>query len=295
MMQRTPPDDPPPGGTEPEAAAVVAAAPREMYWGGTEFSPVKPLLSPVTYPSCEPPTAAIAAEARDAAAATLPPEPEELDTFCDVSFWTECQCSTNTHRGGERKARYWHTLMGYVQGNGRPFRYWQLEASHTWRDGVRVPIGGQLVRIGSDGYALMCDESGCPREVTVQMAAHAGAADPVIRPCRYCYDELMAKGMQANVRLPASEAEPPLLRQLAEFHMATVYNAGNEIHYDDCVAIVKRDHPKWKRYQEQLALDTADMSLHALWARREYHEARLREVELAIDAAESVITNHVVS
>ena len=59
MMQRTPPDDPPPGGTEPEAAAVVAAAPREVYWGGTEFSPVKPLLPPDTYPSCEPPTAAI--------------------------------------------------------------------------------------------------------------------------------------------------------------------------------------------------------------------------------------------
>jgi hypothetical protein len=77
--------------------------------------------------------------------------------------------------------------------------------------------------------------------------------------------------------------------------MATVYNAGEEIHYDDCVAIVKRDHPKWKQYQEQLALDTADMSLHALWARREYHEARLREVETAIDAAESVIAHHVVS
>ena len=185
--------------------------------------------------------------------------------------------------------------MGFVQGNGKPFRYWQIEQSRTWRDGMRVPVGGQLVPIGTDGYALMCDESGCPREVTVQMAAHAGAADPVMRPCRYCYDELMAKGMQANVRLPASEAEPPLLRQLAEFHMATVYNAGNEIHYDDCVAIVKRDHPKWHRYQRELALDTADMSLHALWARREYYEDRLREVELAIDAAESVIMNYVVS
>ena len=105
----------------------------------------------------------------------------------------------------------------------------------------------------------------------------------------------MSKGMQANVWLPASEAEPPLLQQLAEMHMATVYNAGEEIHYDDCVAIVKRDHPKWHRYQRELAFDTVDMSLHALWARREYHEARLREVELAIDAAESVITNHVVS
>ena len=266
-----------------------------MHWGGTEFSPVKPLLPPDAYPSCEPPTPQIAAEARDAAAATLPPGPEELDTFCDVSFWTKCQCSPHTHRGGERKARYWHTLMGFVQANGKPFRYWQVEASHTWRDGARVPIGGQLVPIGTDGYALMCDESGCPREVTVQMAAHAGAVDPVVRPCRTCYDELMAKGMQANVRLPASAAEPPLLLQLAEFHKATVYNTGRQIHFDDCVAIVKRDHPKWKRYQEQLALDTADMSLHALWARRDYLEARLREVERAIDAAESVIANHMVS
>ena len=78
-------------------------------------------------------------------------------------------------------------------------------------------------------------------------------------------------------------------------HMATVYNAGGEIHFDDCVAIVKRDHPKWKQYQEQLALDTVDMSLHALWARWDYLEARLREVETAIDAAEGVIANHVVS
>ncbi|MGC6535541.1 MAG: hypothetical protein ACON4V_08350 [Parvibaculales bacterium] len=29
----------------------------------------------------------------------------------------------------------------------------------AWRHGVRVPIGGQLVPIGTDGYALMCDES----------------------------------------------------------------------------------------------------------------------------------------
>eukprot|EP01043_Picozoa_sp_COSAG02_P021040 COSAG02_NODE_1056_length_14925_cov_84.064212_4_plen_169_part_00 len=58
IMQRTPPDDPPPGGTEPEPAAVVAVAPRDVYWGGTEFSPVQPLLPPNTYPSCEPPTAA---------------------------------------------------------------------------------------------------------------------------------------------------------------------------------------------------------------------------------------------
>ena len=49
--------------------------------------------------------------------------------------------------------------------------------------------------------------------------------------------------------MPASAAEPPLLLQLAEFHMATVYNTGRQIHFDDCVAIVKRDHPKWKRYQ----------------------------------------------
>lgn len=48
--------------------------------------------------------------------------------------------------------------MGYVQGNGKSFRYWQLEHSQAWRDGVRVPIGGQLVPIGTDGHAIMRDE-----------------------------------------------------------------------------------------------------------------------------------------
>ena len=86
-----------------------------------------------------------------------------------------------------------------------------------------------------------------------------------------------------------------VLEQLSEFHMAVVFNAGGRISYEECVAIVKREHPKWKKYQQQLALDTSDMSLDALRARREYYQTKLKQVETAIDAAESVIVNHVVS
>ena len=74
-----------------------------------------------------------------------------------------------------------------------------------------------------------------------------------------------------------------------------MYILGGRISYEECVAIVKREHPKWKKYREQLALDTTDMSLDALRARREYYQAKLKQVESAIDAAETVIVNHVVS
>ena len=67
--------------------------------------------------------------------------------------------------------------------------------------------------------------------------------------------------------MPSSGKEPLLLEQLAEFHMAVVHNAGGQISYDECVAIVKREHPKWKKYREQLALDTTDMSLFELFDR----------------------------
>ena len=117
----------------------------------------------------------------------------------------------------------------------------------------------------------------------------------VMRPCLDCYQHLMEIGIQRNVRLPSSDKEPLLLEQLAEFHMAVEFNAGRRISYDQCVAIVKREHPKWKKYREQLALDTTDMSLDALRARREYYQTKLKQVEIAIDAAESVIVNHVVS
>ena len=93
--------------TYKQVMAADPGAPRQLYWGGTECSPVQPLLPPDTYPSREPPTAAIAAAARAAASATLPPEPEELNTFCDASVWTQCQCSPHTHRGGED---YYHSI-----------------------------------------------------------------------------------------------------------------------------------------------------------------------------------------
>jgi hypothetical protein len=266
----------------------------------------------------EAPTREIAEEAQQAAEATVPP-PQEEDTSCDVWMWTgpmRCSCTAHTKRGGDRKARYWHTLNGYIQSNGKPYAYNQIMVSWTWNNGVRVPIGGPLVPIGAEGAYPLMEGALVPQEdrkvgwgpteyvlpfrhpleVTVQLKKHKnGAPDAVMRPCRDCYQRLMEIGIQRNVRLPSSDREPSLLEQLAEFHMAVTFNAGGRISYEECVAIVKREHPKWKKYREQLALDTSDMSLEALRARREYYQAKLKQVESAIDAAETVIVNHVVS
>ena len=81
----------------------------------------------------EAPTQEIAEEARRAAEETVPP-PQEQDTSCDVSMWTApmgCNCTAHTKRGGDRKARYWHTLTGYIQSNGKPYVYNQIMVSWT--------------------------------------------------------------------------------------------------------------------------------------------------------------------
>ena len=81
----------------------------------------------------EAPTREIAEEARQAAEATVPP-PQEEDTSCDVWMWTgpmRCSCTAHTKRGGDRKARYWHTLNGYIQSNGKPYVYNQIMVSWT--------------------------------------------------------------------------------------------------------------------------------------------------------------------
>ena len=114
----------------------------------------------------EAPTQEIAEEARRAAEATVPP-PQEQDTSCDVSMWTApmgCNCTAHTKRGGDRKARYWHTLTGYIQSNGKPYVYNQIMVSWTWNNGVRVPIGGPLVPIGAEGASPLMEGALVPQE-----------------------------------------------------------------------------------------------------------------------------------
>jgi hypothetical protein len=84
--------------------------------------------------------------------------------------------------------------------------------------------------------------------------------------------------IRANIRLPPTASQPPLIEELAEFHMATVYNAGDKITFDDAQEYVKTKHPRGIRHMQDLSHST-DVTVDALSARIERLERELAAAE----------------
>ena len=254
--------------------------------------------------------------------AAAPPTPGR-DQGCDVHYWTNVDCS----RGGGNDAtrRNWYILMNYIQTNGSPCKYWQREAGHEWTpDGQRLVRGGALVSIGSpegcvpnehthpngtvedvfrhaqrrtaNGHnqgMLICDADGLPITVQVRLRERSGAgADPTMRVCANCFRHLIyrhTRDVRKYVRLPRTAQQPTLLEELVTMHEAVMLMRGERPSYEECLATVRAEHPRWRRYTRDLALDHEDMSILALRCRVDYHRRMLEQASEALAVAETTI------
>jgi hypothetical protein len=64
---------------------------------------------------------------------------------------------------------------------------------------------------------------------------------------------------------------------------------GERPSYEECLATVRRDHPKWRQYTRDLALDHEDTSILALRCKVDYHRTMLEQASEALAVAETDI------
>lgn len=257
--------------------------------------------------------------------AAAPPTPgREQD--CDVNFWTKRHVECSRGGGNDATRRNWLILMNYIRTNGSSCQYWQREAGHEWTpDGQRLVRGGPLVSIGSaegcipvpddrmpphgtgeevyrqaqrrtangdNQGMLICDANGQPITVQVKLRERSGArADPTMRVCTNCFRYLicMERDIRKHVRLPATEQQPTLLEELVTMHEGILRMNGEHPSYEESLATVRAEHPKWRQYTRELALDTDDKSILALRCRVDYHRAMLQQATEALAATETVL------
>ena len=145
---------------------------------------------------------------------------------------------------------------------------------------------------GDNQGMLICDDSGQPITVQVKLRERSGArADPTMRVCSNCFRHLVSRRQDVRkyVRLPASDHQPMLLEELVTMHEAILRMNGEHPSYEECVATVRAEHPKWRQYTRDLALDTDDTSMLALRCRVDYHRAMLEKATEALAVAETVL------
>ena len=99
----------------------------------------------------------------------------------------------------------------------------------------------------------------------------------------------MERDVRKHVRLPPSEQQPTLLEELVTMHEAIMRMRGERPSYEECLATVRAEHPKWRQYTRDLALDHEDTSILALRCRVDYHRAMLEQASEALAVAETDI------
>jgi hypothetical protein len=197
---------------------------------------------------------------------------------CELAHWTSCGC----HYLGLRKTRNWHELMGYTDSAGRPLKHLyhtyheRLVTQQSIRNEEGDPDDDYYIRYPFVEYTA----DGKQKEFTVELRRNVSRSDSDqhVRPCDSCIGEVLQRGIRANIRLPPTASQPPLIEELAEFHMATVYNAGDKITFDDALEYVKTKHPRGIRHMQDLSHST-DVTVDALSARIERLERELAAAE----------------
>ncbi len=199
-----------------------------------------------------------------------------LQQVCELCHWTYTCCSTTDM---QRSARLWHWVMGYTDKAGRPIKYYYH--THHERLVTKQSVHNEEETMDDSypwvAYAVNGEDKA---EFTVKLRPMQTRHDhdDHIRPCPNCIDDIVERNIHVNIRPPPTTQQPSLIEEMAEFHMAVIYNRGERITFEAALEYVKTKHPRVIEYMKTLSYST-EKTVHALEARINRLQRELAEAE----------------